>query len=95
LVFIWHICFGCVLTLLVATIWLAASRTIYINGWDLDQCTPIALLALPLFFIPVINLLYTYASINLMYQLCHERNEEGKVITIYIWKFGIHYSEYN
>lgn len=95
MIIVGHICMSCFLMLLVGNIWIAVDQTIFNNGWDLEMCTPIALNELPLFFLPIINVLYTYAALNLMYQLCREKNEEGKVITVNIWKFGIHYTEYN
>ena len=93
MIIVGHICMSFVLMLLVATIWVMVVHTIFDNGWDLEMCTPIALNELPLFFLPIINVLYTYAALNLMYQLAREKNEDGKVITVNIWKFGIHYTE--
>ena len=65
---------------------------IFGNGWTLEWCTPVGELEIPLYFIPLVNLVFTYIALKLIEELMVQRNK-GQVIDVYLWKFGIHYQE--
>lgn len=76
----------------VSVYWNGLKDYIFANGWTLEWCNPVGELEVPLYFIPLVNLVFTYIALKLIEELMLQRNE-GQVINIYLWKFGIHYQE--
>lgn len=76
----------------VAVYWHMSKTYIWSNGWTLEWCTPVGELEIPLYFVPIVNVVFTYIALNLMDELIRHENI-GQVINVYLWKFGIHYQE--
>lgn len=89
-----HFIISLFLLVYVASLWKLDKPYIFDNGWTLEDVTPVAELELPLYFIPIVNLVFTYIALKFIEELMLQRNE-GQVVNIYLWKFGIHYQETN
>lgn len=76
----------------VAALWTLDRPYIFSNGWTLEWCTPVGEMEIPLYFIPLVNLVFTYIALKLIEELSIHKNE-GQIIDVYLWKFGIHYQE--
>ena len=76
----------------VAVYWNSSKDYIFTNGWTLEECTPVGELVIPLYFIPVVNVVITYIALKLVEELTLQENI-GQVIDVYLWKLGIHYQE--
>ena len=87
-----HFIISLFLLVYVAALWKLDKPYIFDNGWTLEWCTPVGELEVPLYFIPLVNLVFTYIALKLIEELMVQRNK-GQVIDVYLWKFGIHYQE--
>ena len=76
----------------VAVEWQVDQDYIFANGWTIEDCTPVGAIEVPLYFIPIVNLILTYIALKLMEELMLQENE-GQVINVYLGKFGFHYQE--
>ena len=76
----------------VAVYWNSSKDYIFWNGWTLEECTPVGGLVIPLYFIPVVNVVITYIALKLTEELTQQENI-GQVVNVYLWKLGIHYQE--
>ena len=72
--------------------WVKEKPIIEHNGWTLERCTPLAELEILFYFIPLGNLVVFYFVWRLLNALTQQKNE-GQVVSLYFWKFGMHYSE--
>lgn len=76
----------------VSVYWIGSKKYIRSNGWTLEWCTPVGELEIPLYFVPIVNVVFTYIALKLLDELNLHENK-GQVINVYLWKFGIHYQE--
>lgn len=76
----------------VAMYWHMSLKYIWSNGWTLEDVTPVGGLEIPLYFVPIVNVVFTYVALKLIDELILQENV-GQVINVYLWKFGIHYQE--
>lgn len=76
----------------VAVEWNVDKDYIFANGWTLEDVTPVGGLEIPLYFIPIVNLAFTYVALKFTEELMLQENE-GQVINVYLGKFGFHYQE--
>ena len=87
-----HFIISLFLLVYVAALWKLDKPYIFDNGWTPEWCTPVGELEVPLYFIPLVNLVFTYIALKLIEELSIRKNE-GQIIDVYLWKFGIHYQE--
>ena len=87
-----HFIISLFLLVYVAALWTLDKPYIFDNGWTLEWCTPVGELEIPLYFVPIVNLVFTYIALKLVEELMLQRNE-GQIVNVYLWKFGFHYQE--
>ena len=87
-----HFIISLFLLVYVAALWTLDKPYIFDNGWTLEDCTPVGSLEIPLFFVPIVNVAFTYIALKLVEELILQENV-GQVISVYLWKFGFHYQE--
>ena len=92
IVLLLHLFISLMMLLFVACNWLDKRDWIADNGWTLKDCTPLAEIEIPLYFIPIVNLFVTYFALKFMVEFAVRVNI-GQVIDVYLGKFGMHYQQ--
>lgn len=92
----WAVVLHCGISIMLlaytAFLWHFDKPYIFDNGWTLEDVTPVGGLEIPLYFIPIVNLAFTYVAIEFTEELMLQENE-GQVVNVYLGKFGFHYQE--
>ena len=81
---------------IVTVDWTFLKKEVARNGWDLEKCTPVHPIEIWVYFIPIVNVVFTYIILVTNGELATTvKEDESTTVSAYIWKFGFHYNELN
>lgn len=91
--FVIHFVVSVFLLIYVTVDWGLNKQFAFENGWDIDKCDPVHPIELWMYFVPVVNVIFSLLNLKFNEMMSETKKEKGTVLSIFVGPFGFHYTE--